>query len=118
MSSIRIRSLTKTFGERIALDGVSLDVEPGEMVALIGASGSGKSTLLRHVSGLAVADSGSQGVVQFGGRTVQSSGRLALDVRHLRAQIGFVFQQFNLVGRSQPSHGIPPSIGSGAVNRL
>jgi phosphonate transport system ATP-binding protein len=69
------------------------------MVALIGASGSGKSTLLRHVAGLTVSDAHLPGLVQFGGRTVQSDGRLSHDVRELRSRIGFVFQQFNLVGR-------------------
>jgi phosphonate transport system ATP-binding protein len=99
MSSIRIRQLTKSFGGRPALDGVTLDIESGEMVALIGASGSGKSTLLRHVAGLTVSDAHLPGLVQFGGRTVQSDGRLSHDVRELRSRIGFVFQQFNLVGR-------------------
>jgi phosphonate transport system ATP-binding protein len=69
------------------------------MVALIGASGSGKSTLLRHVAGLVVSDPVPDACVQFGGRTVQSAGRLAFDVRELRSSMGFVFQQFNLVGR-------------------
>jgi phosphonate transport system ATP-binding protein len=72
---------------------------PGEMVALIGASGSGKSTLLRHLAGLVVADKGSVSEVVVHGRTVQSGGRLARDIRSVRAGIGVVFQQFNLVGR-------------------
>jgi phosphonate transport system ATP-binding protein len=98
MSSIGISNLTKTFGARRALDGVTIDIEAGEMVALIGASGSGKSTLLRHVAGLATADAG-DGRVDVGGCAIQSGGRLSRNVRDLRAQIGFVFQQFNLVGR-------------------
>jgi phosphonate transport system ATP-binding protein len=66
------------------------------MVALIGASGSGKSTLLRHLSGFITADSGTVTVL---GRQIQARGRLAPDIRRLRAEIGFVFQQFNLVNR-------------------
>jgi phosphonate transport system ATP-binding protein len=68
----------------------------GEMVALIGASGSGKSTLLRHVSGLALGERGS---VDIDGCTVQRDGRLTPRIRDLRAETGFVFQQFNLVAR-------------------
>lgn len=97
--AIRIRGLSKTFGSRRALRGIELEVAPGEMVALIGASGSGKSTLLRHIAGLMPADRDGAGVIEVNGRTVQSGGKIAADIRDVRAKIGFVFQQFNLVGR-------------------
>jgi phosphonate transport system ATP-binding protein len=94
--AIQIRQLHKTFPCCKALDDVSLDIATGEMVALIGASGSGKSTLLRHLSGFVAADSGSITVLD---RVVQENGRIAKSIRSLRAEIGFVFQQFNLVNR-------------------
>lgn len=98
-AAIEITSLRKTFrGGRLALDIPALWVGRGEMVALIGSSGSGKSTLLRHIAGLVLADRGS-GAIAVHGRTVQRNGRVAGDVRRVRGGIGFVFQQFNLVGR-------------------
>lgn len=96
MSSIRIHHLNKHFGSRKALDNVSLEVQAGEMVGLIGASGSGKSTLLRHVSALTLAEDGS---VSVDGLPVQCEGRAARGIRGLRSRTGFVFQQFNLVAR-------------------
>ncbi|WP_028240221.1 phosphonate ABC transporter ATP-binding protein [Stutzerimonas azotifigens] len=98
-AAICIDKLNKTFGTKRALHGLSLNVEPGEMVALIGASGSGKSTLLRHVAGLARSDRQDGGRIEVLGRPMQAHGRLDGQVRRLRADIGYIFQQFNLVGR-------------------
>ncbi len=97
---LSIRQLDKHFANgRHALRDINLQVQAGEMVALIGASGSGKSTLLRHVAGLVVGDSGSESLIEIDGRPVQRRGRIDRDIRQLRAQVGFVFQQFNLVAR-------------------
>jgi len=95
---ISVRDAVKTYGARRALDGVSVSVGRGEMVALIGPSGSGKSTLLRSMTGLARIDAGA-GVVEAFGGPVQAHGRVSDHVRQVRARIGMVFQQFNLVSR-------------------
>lgn len=101
MSAVSVSSVTKSFsGDTVALKSVSLDIQPGEMVALIGASGSGKSTLIRHISGLLAADRGkSGGVIRVLGNDIQNNGKIASDIARTRTLIGVVFQQFNLVPR-------------------
>lgn len=93
-----LQDVSKTYGDRRALERVSLEVRPGEMLALIGASGSGKSTLLRALNGLVSIDPG-EGRIEAFGESVQGGGRGRSSLRRVRARIGFIFQQFNLVGR-------------------
>ena len=93
-----VRDVSKTFGARKALNGVSVEVAAGEMVALIGPSGSGKSTLLRSITGLQTIDSG-KGTISVFGEVVQKNGRTTGATRAARQKLGMIFQQFNLVGR-------------------
>lgn len=98
--ALRIENLNKHFSNgKHALQNIDLHIEAGEMVALIGASGSGKSTLLRMVAGLLEADAQPGSKIEVNGQCVQREGRIAADIRTIRAEVGFVFQQFNLVDR-------------------
>ncbi len=87
---IDVRGLNKSFGDLQVLRDVTMHVDRGEVVVIIGPSGSGKSTLLRCVNRLETADSGE--VVVDG----QSLTDRRLDVNALRKDIGVVFQSFNL----------------------
>ncbi|MFN2285488.1 MAG: amino acid ABC transporter ATP-binding protein, partial [Anaerolineae bacterium] len=87
---VQIRNLHKRFGRVHALNDVSLDVERGEVVVIIGPSGSGKSTLLRCVNRLEVPNSGT---VSIDGVEIRGEER---QINLMRAEVGMVFQQFNL----------------------
>jgi polar amino acid transport system ATP-binding protein len=97
---VRIESLQKSFGSRVVLKDVSLEVEPSQVIVLIGASGSGKTTLLRCVNMLEIPDRGRIFVAGEPMGNHHSDGRFTslsagmLDRR--RSEIGMVFQRFNL----------------------
>jgi polar amino acid transport system ATP-binding protein len=87
---ISAKGLRKSFGHHDVLKGVSLTVEQGERVVILGRSGSGKSTLLRCMNGLTRIDSGSLTVAGI------DLARPKPDLRALRRNVGIVFQSFNL----------------------
>jgi len=90
MALLELRDLHKWYGDFHALRGISLAVEPGEVVVVCGPSGSGKSTLIRCVNRL---EEFQQGRILFDGRDICGDG---VDLTRLRSAIGIVFQQFNL----------------------
>lgn len=87
---LRVSGLKKHYGDRVVIDGVDLEVFPGQIVALIGASGSGKSTLLKCVN---LIEEISDGQIFLDGEDISAPG---IDEDSVRAQIGLVFQSFNL----------------------
>ncbi|CAN7504906.1 phosphonate ABC transporter ATP-binding protein [Phenylobacterium sp. LjRoot225] len=110
---LSVRNASRTFGRRRALEGVSVALARGEMVALIGPSGSGKSTLLRAIGGLVALDRG-EGRIEAFGQTVQADGRLSGQVRAIRSRIGVIFQQFNLIDRLS----LFTNVALGALGRI
>ncbi|MFR4845209.1 MAG: amino acid ABC transporter ATP-binding protein, partial [Streptococcus sp.] len=90
---ISIKNVTKEFSGQKVLDGIDIDIEKGEVVALVGASGAGKSTILRCLNYLEQPDSGTIAIddfkVDFGTITKEQ-------ILTLRRKLAMVFQQFNL----------------------
>jgi ABC-type polar amino acid transport system ATPase subunit len=87
---LKIANLTKRFGTRTIIDGINMDVVPGEIVCLVGPSGTGKSTLLRCVNGLEDIQGGE---IRFEDQPVRAHAK---DIIAVRKRIGMIFQQFNL----------------------
>ena len=90
MALIQIRNLVKTFGTHTVLQGVDMEVQKGDLKVVMGPSGCGKSTLLRCLNRLVEPTSGE---IHFRGENIVGPN---VDLRELRQNIGFVFQQFAL----------------------
>lgn len=90
MSIVEFANVVKRYGSYEVLKGINLNIDPGEIVFLIGPSGSGKSTLLRCINVLETID---EGDLIVDGISVKGGIR---DVRQIRLEAGMVFQQFNL----------------------
>jgi ABC-type lipoprotein export system ATPase subunit len=130
MAVVAAEGVVKTFGEgrgaRRVLDGASLSVEAGEVVAILGRSGTGKSTLLHLLGGLDRPEAGS---IVVDGCTVTGAGERALS-RLRRTRIGFVFQFFHLLpelsgeanvllaGRVRGASADAPARGRELIDRL
>ena len=89
-SIVSIQNLKKAFGDHVVLDGINLNVMPGEKVVVLGPSGSGKSTMLRCINALEIPTSGA---IFFNGVEVTNP---KTDLNHVREHLGMVFQRFNL----------------------
>ncbi|MCP4703709.1 MAG: amino acid ABC transporter ATP-binding protein [candidate division Zixibacteria bacterium] len=87
---IQVKDLVCKFGDTHALDGITLDIEKGEVVVIIGPSGSGKSTLLRCLNAIELQETGE---VIIDGIKVEKNQK---NIHKIRLEVGMVFQQFNL----------------------
>ena len=90
MPVISVKNLSKSFGDLVILDDLSVDIKPGEKVVVIGPSGSGKSTLLRCLNMMETPDAGQ---IIFDGQDIAAPGT---NLNLVRRQMGMVFQHFNL----------------------
>ena len=93
MAMLEIKNVHKAFDGLEVLKGVSLEVNKGDVVAILGKSGSGKTTLLRCINFLETAD---QGELVFDGQVFPLHGASKADIARLRKKTAFVFQNYNL----------------------
>ena len=93
MSLLELKNISKIYGDLHALDNVSLNIEKGEWIAIMGPSGSGKSTMMNIIGCL---DRPTTGEVIFDGKDISKESRRRLTELH-RDKIGLVFQQFHLI---------------------
>ena len=87
MSLIELRNVHKRFGRLVVLNGVSLSIDEGQSLVVIGASGSGKSVMLKHIVGLLKPD---KGEVWYDGRRIDTASEREMD--QVRQEFGFLFQ--------------------------
>jgi phosphonate transport system ATP-binding protein len=106
---LAIENLTRRFGAKTAVDGVSLSIAPGGFIGVIGRSGAGKSTLLRMINRL---EQPSAGRIRYGDLDVTALRGAGL--ARWRARCAMIFQQFNLVGRLD----VLTNVLVGRLNRL
>lgn len=90
MSMVEFHDVVKRFGDSVVLDGITLNIDAGEVVVVVGPSGSGKSTFLRCINVLETIEGGD---LLVDGRSVKGP---SAQVREIRREAGMVFQQFNL----------------------
>jgi cystine transport system ATP-binding protein/L-cystine transport system ATP-binding protein len=90
---IKVENIRKSFGSLCVLDGLSLEVEKGDVIAILGPSGSGKTTLLRCINFLEQADGGS---FIFDGQKYDLASISKKEIASIRKKTGFVFQNYNL----------------------
>ena len=109
-ASITFREVAKRYGDHQVLNAINLQVEPGEVVAILGPSGSGKSTLIRLINQL---ESLSGGEILIDGKPTSRLSGSAL--RQLRSRVGFVFQQFNLYAHLTAQENITLALGVKAL---
>ena len=87
---IKVENLSKSFGDNEVLSNVNMQIEKGEVIAIIGPSGCGKSTFIRTLNQLEEATSGA---IYVDGEDITAKG---VDINDVRRRVGMVFQHFNL----------------------
>jgi cystine transport system ATP-binding protein/L-cystine transport system ATP-binding protein len=108
---LEVRDVRKKFGELTVLDGISLDVEKGDVTAILGPSGSGKTTFLRCLNFLERADSGT---MVFDGEHFSFASAKKKEIARVRKKTAFVFQNYNLFLNKTVMQNVTLGLTSGA----